>query len=64
MLSYEIAFTPKTQASTHLRNCGADDEPCLLLHEQEVVAQQYSVFLLITCQQCQELLRDSKRTNL
>ena len=43
----------------HLRYGGSDDEPRLLPHGQEVVAEQHGVFLLVARQQCQELLQET-----
>lgn len=44
-----------------LWDSAADDEPGLLLHEQKVVAQKYSVLLFISGKEGEELLQEEPK---
>lgn len=46
---------------THLWYSSTNYKPGFLAHKQEVVAQKYSVFLFISCQEGEELLKPKKR---
>lgn len=56
-IAISFFFIVQPLSYTNLWNSSADYEPGLLAHRQEVVAQKYSMFFLVSSQQGEELLK-------